>query len=189
MVVREHERGPRAQHAVNLAEQPVEILDLVHHPGRQRDVDRIGAEEREIRGVALVPLHPDLGRVGQAASERELRRGHVDRDHVRALAGHRYRVLARPAPDVEHPSALEVAADAEVGLGRQVGTELHCVGTRRRPAPRRQPVPGLCVCHAGILPLGAARPLGGLGRATCPRRIPRSCGELRRRGTAPAATS
>ena len=121
--------APGAQHAVDLAEQPVEVLDLVHDAGRQREVDRVGAEEREVGGVALVPLDPDLGRVGELAAERELRRGHVDRDHVRALAGHRDRVLARPAPDVEHPAALDVAAEAEVGLGR---------AGRRRTAPCRR---------------------------------------------------
>ncbi len=97
VVVREHERRAGAQHAVHLTEQAVEVLDLVDHAGGEREIDRVGAEEREVGRVALVPLDAHLGVVGVLARERELRRGSVDRDHVRALSGHRHGVLAGPA--------------------------------------------------------------------------------------------
>ena len=95
MVVREDERALPGQHPVHLAEEAVEVFDLVHDAGGQREVDRVGAEEREIRGVALVPLDAHLGRVGELAAERELRGRDVDRDHVRALAPSRPRSRRR----------------------------------------------------------------------------------------------
>ena len=87
----------RPQHAVHLAEQPVEVLDLAEHAGREREVDRVGAQEREVGRVALVPLDAHLGGRRELAGPRELRGRAVDRDDVRALAGERDRVLARAA--------------------------------------------------------------------------------------------
>ena len=54
--VREHERRAGPEHAVHLTEQAVEVFDLGEHAGREGEVDRVGAQEREIGGVALVPL-------------------------------------------------------------------------------------------------------------------------------------
>ena len=163
---------------MDLPEQAVEILDLVNDPGRQGQVDRVGAQEREVGSVAVVPLHPDLGGFRELAAERELRRGHVDRDHVRALARHRDRVLARAASDVEHAAALEVAAQAKVGFAGQIRPELHGVGAARLTAPGGHPIPSLGVRHGQQF-----------GRVTRRLRTPRSCGARRRRGTGPAATS
>ena len=75
--------------------QPVEVFDLADDTDREREVDRVGAQEREVARVALVPLDAHFGRVGELAGERELRLRRVERDDVRALAREHDRVLAR----------------------------------------------------------------------------------------------
>ena len=133
---------------MDLAEEAVEVLDLVDDARGQREVDRVGAEEGKIRGVALVPLDANFSRVGEAPPERELRRRDVDCDDVRAEACHRDRVLSRATPEVEDTTAGYVATQAQVGLGRQVGPVLHDVGGGGFPPTRRDPIPRLDVRHA-----------------------------------------
>ena len=43
MVVGEHEGRAGTQHAVHLAQQPVDVFDLRQHAGGEREVDRVGA--------------------------------------------------------------------------------------------------------------------------------------------------
>ena len=86
--------------------------------------------------VALVPLDADLGGVGELAGERELRlRDASTRDDVRALLRERDRVLARAAPEVEHPLA---AARRRTGAGRprSGGRVRTCTTSVRRPHRR-----------------------------------------------------
>ena len=54
MVVGEHERRAGPQHAVHLAQEPVDVLDLSQHAGSQGEVDGVGAQEGEVRDVAFV---------------------------------------------------------------------------------------------------------------------------------------
>ncbi len=82
----EHERRAGPKDTVHLAEEPVDVLDFAEHACGEREVDRVGAQEREVGGVALVPLDPHLGRVGELASQRELCGRAIERDDVRAVA-------------------------------------------------------------------------------------------------------
>ena len=138
---------------MHLTKEAIEVLDFVHEGGGQREIDRVGAQEGQVGRVALVPLDPDLGRVRELAAEGELRGRRVDRDHVRALAGHCDRVLARAATDVEDAATLQVTAEPEIRLGREVGTEVDRVGAGRLAAARGQSIPRLSIRHnRGVWP-------------------------------------
>ena len=153
MVEREHERCAGPQHSVHLAVQPVEVLDFADHAGREREVDRVGPEEREVADVALVPLDPNFRGLGELAGQRELALRRVDRDDVRALTGKGDRVLARAASEIEHPLARDVAAQAERRLARQVRPVPHGVGRDRiaGTAACGDAIPDVGVRHARIM--------------------------------------
>ena len=160
MLVGEDERRVVTQDAVDLAEEAREVVDLADRVGAERDVDRVGAEEREVGEVAAVPLDPHLGACRALARDLDLVGGRVDRDDGRALTGERDRGLARSAPEVEHPLAAHVTEQAELALGRERGTVVHGVGRRTvaRPLPPCDPIPGLSIGHVWIVPLAGRWP-------------------------------
>ena len=80
---------------MHLAQQSVDVLDLTEHVRGQREVDGIGAQEREVGRVALVPFDAHVGRGRELPGPGELGDRPVDGDHVRALAGERDGVLRR----------------------------------------------------------------------------------------------
>ena len=68
---------------MDLAQEAVEVFDLVHDARGEREVDRVGAQERQIRGVALVPLDANFRRLREPLSERELRARRRGRSRAR----------------------------------------------------------------------------------------------------------
>ena len=59
--------GAVPQHAVHLAEQPAQVRDLRQRAVAERDVDRVGAQEREVGEVAGVQLESHFGGFGGRA--------------------------------------------------------------------------------------------------------------------------
>ena len=65
VLVHEHERRVRAQHALHLAEDARDVVDLGERVGAEHRVDGVGTQEREIGEVALAEL--DLRLLGFGA--------------------------------------------------------------------------------------------------------------------------
>src|SRR5205823_12433212 len=104
---------------------------------------------------------------------------------MRALLSQHDRVLSSAAAEIEHALAAHVTAEPKVHLCRNVGPVPHRVERLGQAVPRGNLVPRVRVHRLRIL---AADPLLRPG-LTALLRTPPPCGALRRRGTAPAATS
>ena len=95
--------------------------DLGQRVHANHEVDGVGAQEREIGEVALVPVDPHLGRMVTFAGDREALVGPVDADHHRSLLGQRDRDRTGSAPELEHALALEVAEEPQLPFGGPTG--------------------------------------------------------------------
>ena len=95
-----------AQDAVHLAEEAAEVGHRPERLAAERDVDRVGPQERQVGQVARLQLEPDLCDLGRGTSGRDAIRGAVDADDRRALPGEADRGVTRPAPELEHALAL-----------------------------------------------------------------------------------
>ena len=160
---------------MHLAEHPVEILDVAEGVGREDQVDRVGPQEGQVGEVAVAELDLDLLALAQPAGERQLLGREVDADGGGALLGEGDRALGAAAAELEHPLALEVAEQAEVGLGADVGPVVGDVGGQLR---------------AGLVGGGVAVPRGGVvgqGTACSPLACWTSPGDLRS-GSAKSST-
>ena len=118
---REHQRGVLLQHAVDLTEHPVEVFDVPERVRREHEIDRLATNEREVGEVAVMQLDLDTLPFAQTPSVRDLRCGEVDADRDRSLLRERDRRLGTTTAEIEHPLAAQVAQQAEVGFGRDVG--------------------------------------------------------------------
>ena len=172
VLVGEHERSVRLQDALHLTEEPRRVVDLGDGVAAERDVDRLGAQEREVGEVTLAPLDLHLGPFRARARLGETRVRPVERDDHRALVGEGDRRRAGAAAQVEHALAAEVAEQLELAIGESVVVHGPIIARRaaRRAVPRRRRL---------LLAVGATR----RWRTAPPCRGPR------RRGTAPRATS
>src|SRR5205085_12150125 len=100
--------------------------------------------------------------VGQLAGVCELLGGEVDADCDGALLGEGDRALRTAASELEHPLALDVAAEAEVGLGADVAPVVDDVGGQVGPGL----VPaGVCVPCPGDVDVRHAPNLATLATA------------------------
>ena len=101
---------------MDLAEDPGQVVDLGERHRAVDSVDRVGPEERQVRQVGVVQLHPDLGLVGSPAGDGEVVRRRVDADHLRPVRGEVDGVVADAAAEVDDAAALDRAEQAQLGL-------------------------------------------------------------------------
>ena len=118
---RQHERVLRLQHAVDLAEHPVDVLHRCQPPHRQDRVDRVGSDERQLGERGVVQLHLHLLALARGAGVGDLVGRLVDADHLGALLGQRDGVVPGAAAEVEDALALDVTEELQRVLARDVG--------------------------------------------------------------------
>ena len=110
------------QHPVDLAEEPVQVVHAGQGEHAERAVERVGPHEGQLGQVALVQLDLDLGRVGRGPGRLDpVSEGSTPMTR----APWRARVTSLGAgADAEHEQApaLDVAEQAQLGLGGDVGS-------------------------------------------------------------------
>ena len=97
--------APRAEHPLYLAEHPTEIAELGERSLREREVDGVAAEEREVGEVAGVHLDADLRVLGPLAGGEHELGARVDRDDRRSSTRQGNGSRAVTAAELEDPLA------------------------------------------------------------------------------------
>jgi hypothetical protein len=87
---------------VYLTEEPVDVFDLVQDPGREREVDRVGAEECEVGRVAFVPLDGDARNATIFTRPLQQLRSEVESGDMSATPRRGYGDDAGAAADIQH---------------------------------------------------------------------------------------
>ena len=151
---------------MDLAEHPVQVVDVTEGVGREHQVDGVSPQECQVGQIALAQLDAHILPFAQPSGEGQLLGGEVDPDGGGALLGEGDRALGAPAAQLEHPFSLEVAEQPQLRFG---GDFRAVVGTARgklRPSLVRGGVPIPCRCvvthpsvvgHTDILPRTEAR--------------------------------
>jgi hypothetical protein len=141
---------------VHRAEHPAQVLDVAEGVGGEDEIDRVGPHERQVGEVTVAELDAHLLALAEPAGKGELLAREVDPDRRRPGLGERNRALRPAAAELEDALALQVAEQAQLGLGGPVGSVVRHPGRQRRPLLVRggEAVPGGGVVgrHAAILP-------------------------------------
>ena len=119
------------------------------------ELDRAAGGEAEVGEIALVELDAHVGGFGLATHAEDLVGRGLDHDHPSAEPGQGHRV--RPASQLDHPPAGDVAAEAELGFGRHARAvgDGGVVG-HRASVLRREASPVDAVGCSGFVPEGPA---------------------------------
>ncbi len=120
------------QHAVHLAQQPAEVVDVGQGVVGDHQRRRTAGDEAEVGQVALMALDADLGPGGGAAQVGDRLGRRVDGDRLGAGEGEGDRVLLAADPELDRPLAIaDVAAQTQFAVVGDVAAELD---RRRRHA-------------------------------------------------------
>ena len=120
------ERRAGPQHAVDLTKYSIEIVDRGESENTHHEIYRCIAQEREIRGVALVQLDLDGLAISELARVVDLRRVGVEREYFGALFGECNCRMAHAAAEIDDPLAGDVADQATIEAGH-VGPEFDVI--------------------------------------------------------------
>jgi hypothetical protein len=109
---------------VDLAEDPVQVLDLGQRGDRQRGVDRVAPQEREVGQVRAVELDADVLLLARLPGPVDPAGHLVDDDHLGLVAGQGEDGVGPAAAQDQDPLALDLAQEPELGLAGDVGAVL-----------------------------------------------------------------
>lgn len=124
---REHEVAAVAYDSMDLAQDARQVGDERQRRHRQRQVDLIGADERQLGRMTLVELDRHLVAVGETASRGDLGHVGVGGGHPGSPQGQSHRVVAGPAPEHQHSFPVHIADEPAVEVDAEAGTEVHVV--------------------------------------------------------------
>jgi hypothetical protein len=110
-----------AQHPVDLAEHPVDVVHRGQPVGRHRGVDGVGPHEGQLGQRAVVGLDPHALPFGPVAGLGEVGRLVVHGDDPGTGLGQRHRARPGAAAEVQEAAAGHLAEQPELALGGSPG--------------------------------------------------------------------
>ncbi len=143
--------GTGAQHAVDLAEDPVEVALAAEFVDGDGAVDGVGADEGQLGDVAVVELEAPFEAFGAIAGDLESPVVAVDHDHVSTLAGESHGGLSASGAEHEEPLRADLAEQPQAALVGDVGPVGHDV-VGEVGVIRREPCGGALHWHRRSLP-------------------------------------